>query len=140
MNSRQKGKRGELELSEFLREHGYTARRGQQYSGTETSADIVTSLPFHVECKRVEAGNPYDWLAQAIRDSAGKKVPVVFHKRNRRDWIVVLRAEDFMRMNHVGQAEQRRPDCHPENGEGVEVAPGGSDGAGDQCTLTSGAD
>ena len=33
MNSRQKGKRGELELAKVLREHGYETRRGQQYSG-----------------------------------------------------------------------------------------------------------
>lgn len=99
MNSRQKGKRGELELVDFLKEHGFAdVRRGQQYSGTETSADIVcpSLLGVHIECKRVEAGNPFVWLAQAIRDAAGKKMPVVFHKRNRQDWIVVMRATDFL--------------------------------------------
>jgi len=100
MNSRSKGKRGELELAEFLREHGHTARRGQQYSGTETSADIVceTLEGVHIECKRTESGNPYNWLAQAIRDSAGNKTPVVFHRRSRQDWIVVMRAEDFLNL------------------------------------------
>ena len=33
MNSKHKGKRGELEVAAILREHGYDARRGQQYSG-----------------------------------------------------------------------------------------------------------
>lgn len=33
MNSRNKGKNGELELASILREYGYNARRGQQYCG-----------------------------------------------------------------------------------------------------------
>ncbi len=99
LNSRAKGKRGELELAAYLREHGHQARRGQQFSGTETSADVVcASLPgVHLECKRVEAGNPYAWLDQAIRD-CGSKLPVVAHKRNRRDWIAVLRFDDLLKL------------------------------------------
>lgn len=117
MNSRAKGKRGELELAAFLRERGFDgARRGQQYSGTETSADVVCpSLPgVHLECKRVEAGNPYGWLAQAIRDSEPRhgprmKMPVVAHKRNGKEWIAVLRLEDlldFIRKANVAKAPQ----------------------------------
>lgn len=33
MNSRQKGKVGEREFASLLREHGFDARRGQQFSG-----------------------------------------------------------------------------------------------------------
>jgi Holliday junction resolvase len=33
MNSRAKGKRGELEIAKVLRENGYDAHRGQQYKG-----------------------------------------------------------------------------------------------------------
>ena len=96
MNSKQKGKRGELELAAFLREFGYAARRGQQFCGSDDSPDIVCDIPgIHIECKRCEAGNPYDWLAQAQRD-AGQKVPVVFHRRNSKRWIIIMDAEDFM--------------------------------------------
>ena len=93
LNSRAKGKSGELELAAFLRERGYEARRGQQFSGGADSPDVIGIDGVHVEVKRVEAGNPYVWLDQAIRD-AGNKTPIVFHRRNRRDWIVVMRAED----------------------------------------------
>ena len=41
MNSRQKGKGGELELAKLLRAYGYNARRGQQYSGISGDADVV---------------------------------------------------------------------------------------------------
>lgn len=97
INSRSKGARGERELAEFLRGFGIEARRGQQFHGGVDSPDVVCDgLPgFHLECKRVEAGNPYNWLAQSERD-AGAKVPLVVHKRNRQDWIVILNLSDFL--------------------------------------------
>ena len=98
MNSRAKGKAGELELAAYLREHGVEARRGVQFSGGSDSPDVVTDLPnIHIECKRTEYSSPYPWLGQAIRD-AGDKMPVVFHRRSRCDWIVVMRAEDFLKL------------------------------------------
>ena len=57
MNSRNKGKIGELELAKLFRDHGFKSRRGQQYCGTSGEAD-VTGLPgLHIECKRVERLN-----------------------------------------------------------------------------------
>lgn len=97
-NSRAKGCRGERELAANVREHGYTARRGQQYSGGGDSPDVVTDIPgLHIECKRVEVFNLYKSLAQAKRDAAGK-VPVVAHKRNRKDWVAVLNWNDFLNL------------------------------------------
>ena len=100
MNSRDKGKRGELECRDLLREHGYTAERGQQRAGGADSQDVKHDIPgVHIEVKRVEAGNPYAWLDQAIRDTGDSgNTPVVFHRRNRRGWVVVMRAEDFLKM------------------------------------------
>lgn len=98
INSRQKGKNGELELCEVLRTLGVDARRGQQYSGGNGDADIVSGLEgIHWECKRVEAGSLYTWLAQAIRD-CGQSIPVVAHRRSRKDWVCILRLEDFAKM------------------------------------------
>lgn len=99
INSRTKGAVGERELAEFLRERGHTARRGQQFKGGVDSPDIVCeTLPgFHLECKRVEAGNLYKWLAQSKRD-AGSKVPLVVHRRNRQEWVVILPLEDFLKL------------------------------------------
>lgn len=100
MNSRAKGKAGELELAAYLRDHGFAARRGVQFSGGGDSPDVVTDIPdLHIECKRVDngGGSLYRWLTQAIRD-AGARMPVVFHRRSRCDWVVVMRAEDFLKM------------------------------------------
>jgi Holliday junction resolvase len=96
MNSRAKGARGEREWRDQLRTAGFDARRGQQFAGGSDSPDVVCpDLPgLHFEVKRVEAGNPYVWMQQAMRD-AGTKMPVVAHKRNGQQWLVVLNADDF---------------------------------------------
>lgn len=119
MNSRDKGKRGELELAHWLAERGHDARRGQQFSGGDDSPDVVcpSLAHIHIECKRTEAGNPYVWLAQAIRDAGPTKIPVVFHRRNDAEWVVVLRASDalplFAAGSNVGLArlDTALPDC-----------------------------
>lgn len=98
MNSRAKGKRGELEASkEWASVMGGSARRGKQFSGSEDSPDIVTDYPgLHLEGKRVERGNIHEWVEQAVRD-AGSKVPVVLHRRNHRPWLVTMRLTDVPR-------------------------------------------
>ena len=99
VNSKRKGKVGELEWSKFLRDHGYEdARRGQQYKGGGDSPD-VTGLPgIHQEVKRVEQFSLYTALDQSKRDAADAEVPIVVHRRNRKPWVVVMDAEDFLKM------------------------------------------
>jgi len=98
INSRQKGKRGELEFKDFLLARGIEARRGVQHRGGSESPDVISSLTgVHWEVKRVERGNPYDWLAQAIGD-AGSNLPIVAHRRSNEDWIAVLRLDDLVRL------------------------------------------
>ncbi len=99
MNSRQKGARGEREAAaEWTRVFGVSARRGQQFSGSKDSPDIVVGhAGIHVEVKRTERGNPYDWMEQAKAD-AGSKVPVVLHKRNNRKWLLIVELDDAPRL------------------------------------------
>jgi Holliday junction resolvase len=100
MNSRAKGCRGEREFRDVLRAHGFEARRGQQYAGGGDSPDVISNVPgVHWEVKRVEAGNPYNWLQQAIRDGEGSgAIPIVAHKRNGQEWIAVLRMDDLIHL------------------------------------------
>lgn len=106
MNSRDKGKRGELEWRDELTARGYEAKRGQQHAGGGDSPDVVHNVPgVHFEVKRVERFLLYDAVDQARRDGVGK-MPVVVHKCNhdrrtgtcRGDWLVVLGADDFFRL------------------------------------------
>lgn len=91
MNSRHKGKVGEREFASLLREHGFDARRGQQFSGSPDSPDVVSeSLAWlHVEVKRVEHLNLTEACAQAKRDAGGKPW-IVAHRKNRGPWFVTL--------------------------------------------------
>ncbi len=103
MNSKQKGKRGELELSAFLREHGFDARRGQQFKGSPDSPDVVGLPGHHVECKRVEALSLYDAYTQACRDAAATEIPLVAHRKNGKPhhplpWLAILSLDDYLLM------------------------------------------
>lgn len=100
MNSKQKGKRGELELSHELNKYGYKTRRGQQYSGANGDADVVGIEGLHIECKRTEKGHgsTYDWLNQSIRDKREGEIPIVAHRANRKSWLVTLSLDDFIKI------------------------------------------
>jgi Holliday junction resolvase len=97
--SQRKGAAGEQELAQILREYGYSCDRGGSLSFGEV-ADI-TGLPgIHIEVKRVEKLNVCEAMEQSIRDSERMDdgMPVLFHRRNRRPWLVTMRLEDWMRM------------------------------------------
>lgn len=98
MNSKNKGKIGEREFAKVLAAAGYPARRGQQFSGSPESPDVVCeALPFHIEVKRVERLNLSDATAQAERDAKGRPW-IVAHRRNRSPWLITMRAETFFRL------------------------------------------
>lgn len=106
MNSRLKGAAGERELAEQLREYGYQARRGQQFSGANGDADVVGLPGYHIECKRVEKLNIDEAMAQSIRDARENEVPIVCHRKNRKDWLVTMKLKDFMEvLNGKGREE-----------------------------------
>lgn len=100
MNSRAKGKVGELELAAFLRENGFEdAKRGVQYHGGGDSPDVVGVPGVHFEGKRTERLDLYAALEQAQRDSAGTgRIPVVAHRRNRRQWVAILPLDEFLKL------------------------------------------
>lgn len=104
INSREKGKRGELELSHILQEYGYETRRGQQYSGANGDADVVGLPGIWIECKRVEHLNIDKALEQAKRDSQKTgMLPSVFHRKNKTpknnsQWKVTMELDDWLRI------------------------------------------
>jgi Holliday junction resolvase len=99
VNSCQKGKRGERAWRDQLIAHGYDARRGQQFSGSPESPDVVCPglAEIHFEVKTVQRLNINEAMTQAAGD-AGDKIPVVAHKRNRTDWMVTMRADDWFKL------------------------------------------
>lgn len=98
INSRAKGAAGERELANELRKYSYECRRGQQYSGANGDPDIVGLPEIHIECKRVEKLNIDNAMEQAIRDAKKDEMPTVFHRKNRKQWLVTMRLDDWMRV------------------------------------------
>lgn len=110
MNSRAKGKRGELEaakaLSEVLR---VGVERTVQYSGAAGHADLkIEALPMlHVEVKRrrkpITPDPVQDFMDQAQGDleraqkeAGGDRVAIVMHRSDGdKDWLITLRNQDL---------------------------------------------
>jgi hypothetical protein len=106
-NSRAKGAQGERELAAFLTEHGFESRRGQQFRGGADSPDVIGLPGVHVECKRVERLQLYVALAQAAGDCGDDSVPAVFHRMNKRPWVVIMDARDWLELFKAWRARER---------------------------------
>ena len=99
VNSRRKGKEGELEFARECREAGYeTARRSQQYCGTAGDADIIGLPGLHVEVKRVNRLNIEQAMKQAKSDAKAGDLPVVAHRKDGGEWMVTMRLDDWFRL------------------------------------------
>jgi Holliday junction resolvase len=100
INSKQKGARFERELASKLSDYGFEARRTAQYCGnTGDASDVVGLFGIHIEAKHQERIQIYDWMAQAIHDSAksGNK-PAVFFRKNHSETLVCMRLSDWIEL------------------------------------------
>lgn len=94
--SRDRGKRGELELVHILRDdYGYTVRRGYVFHG---ESDLVGLEGIHVECKYVEKLNIHKAMGQAVAEADKRKdgLPTVFFRRNGGEWLVCQKLTDWI--------------------------------------------
>jgi hypothetical protein len=107
INSRQKGKRGELEAASEWNRHlpAAHARRSQQHSGTESASDLISPGTPHLwlEVKRVERGLNLHAVMEKSREQCGELCPVVLHRKNDAEWLVTFPLEQLKRF--VQQAQ-----------------------------------
>jgi len=98
-SSRNKGANGERELARILSEtFGLSdVKRGLVFCH---ESDLIGIKGIHVECKRVEKLNIDKAMEQAIAESEKRKdgVPTVFHRRNRKPWLVTMKLEDWIEL------------------------------------------
>lgn len=106
--SREKGKRGEREVASLLRTHGYDARRGVQYKGGTDSPDVVGLPHIHIEVKRTERLDLYGALSQSKGD-AGADLPVVIHRKNDCEWVVIQPLNDWIELYKAWETENESP-------------------------------
>lgn len=103
INSKTKGKTGELEIAHILTNAGFKSRRGQQFSGSPESPDVISEMKgIHFEVKRVESFNLRKSLDQSIRDKGENEIPIVVQRGNRQPWIVVMLLDDFIELYKKG--------------------------------------
>jgi len=110
LNSRMKGKVGELEAAMALRQlFNFTTRRSQQHSGCADSADLqVDQTPtLWWEIKRVERLNIANTMTKAVEQS-GDRTPVVMHRPNRfKDgWMITIKLSDLPALMQAFQDSQ----------------------------------
>lgn len=101
MNSKRKGNAGERELCSLLAAEGIAHRNEQWGVGGKDNPDISLEMGgrrFHVECKRTERFNAYEAMEQAVRDANGHAIPVVMHRRNRKQWLVIMNLDNFIEL------------------------------------------
>lgn len=109
--SRRKGKRGELEACHALTElTGREWRRSaiQSRGGGAEAPDIVCGdLPrSHCEVKRGKAIGLWAALRQAERDASGDQLPWVLARRDREEWVVLVRLRDVVELGEMLGGEE----------------------------------
>lgn len=94
--ARNKGANAERELANFIRDMwNYDVKRGKVFYG---ESDLVGLDGIHPEVKRVEKLNIHSAMAQAIKEADKKSdgLPAVFFRRDRGEWLVTMRLEDWI--------------------------------------------
>jgi len=93
-----KGRAGELELVRVLNDHNIPARPGDPVS-YGTTPDVVGVPGIHCEVKRVEKLNIQTAIDQAVQDADRFQdgAPAVFHRRNRKQWLVTMQLDDWLK-------------------------------------------
>jgi hypothetical protein len=98
-SSRRKGKVGELEVAQVLREAipGLDAKRSyHQARGGEEAPDVACGLPLWLEVKRQKRPNIGAAIAQAVKERGGRPVwAAAFTRADRGPWLVTMTAEDW---------------------------------------------
>jgi len=130
INSRRKGKNGELEAAETLRNlFGWECARTAQHCGnSEDGADLrVLNTPaLWYEVKRVQALSVPKTMKKAV-EQCGRRCPVLLHRTDRSPvgWLLTIRLSDLPRLAHafdaaegVSLATPPLPDADPGQGQG----------------------
>jgi hypothetical protein len=89
--SRDKG-----EVAELCNRYGFAARRGQQFSGSPDSPDVVVNLDVHLEVKRTERANLPAAYRQSCADAGIDKEPLVVTRANGTAWMLYCAFEHYL--------------------------------------------
>ena len=104
-SQRTKGATGEREFCELLKAHGFEGAKRLLGQARDGGGDVPLP-PMLYEVKRYHAIAVRKWLDQAeqsVLNYKGCEVPAVAMREDgRKDWMVLLRAEDFINLLRLG--------------------------------------
>lgn len=105
--STRKGAGGEREVMAILREHGYNVERG----GTQSYGkrpDLYGLDGIHLEIKRSERAQIWEWMQQSQRDAQkfDDGVPSVIFRRSRSKWLICMELNDFLTFYQAAKIEK----------------------------------
>ena len=97
-SSQAKGRRGEREFAAAMRNYGFPNVSAAPPLNYGTVPDVVGLPGVHCEIKRVERLNVLQAMQQASRDAEKFQdgLPVVFHRRNKAEWLCTMRLADWL--------------------------------------------
>lgn len=103
---RRKGAVAERELSKLITKiFGANASRSAR-NGVDAAEDIAHDVAgLFIECKRVERLNVPQAMDKARIDADGR-IPTLWHRRNRGEWLLTIRAEDLPVLIELYRAHQ----------------------------------
>jgi hypothetical protein len=95
---RAKGARGERELVQMLREHGWPdAARTSDGNRQHGRGDIRNGpANVHLESKRQETTSIWAWIGQATDEAPDGCIPVVAFRRSRSSWMACLPLDELL--------------------------------------------
>jgi hypothetical protein len=95
---RNKGARGEREVIDILKAHGWThARRTSDGRAQSTRGDVLHGPEgCHIEVKRQERLNVPGALTQAVEDAGPHDIPIVIHRPSRHEWMATLPLDELL--------------------------------------------
>lgn len=107
--SKSKGSRGELEVVQILKDHGWDKAR-RTHDGREQAlrGDIANGpVGFHLEIKRAERWEVGRWWDQTTRDAGltneqgeyvgvGGLAPLLVFRRSRSPWLALLELDELL--------------------------------------------
>lgn len=102
-SERDKGGRGERLLRDELNDvYGFNVRRGFLFYGEQ---DVVGLEGIHIECKFTKEIKISTWVKQAVESAEQRQdgIPAVFHKVNRKPWLVTMLVSDFAKLHPDGR-------------------------------------
>lgn len=123
INSRAKGKRGELEfIQRHLIDAWPEAKRNLDQFGAD-KRDVIEVAGISWQIKRVEALNFWKGFAQAKTEAAEHDIPILAARRNLSPWLCTLEANELIPMLRLRDAVLNGR--HDEDCDGMFLEPEG---------------